>query len=242
MPPRAKKPDPSGELLVALLKTKADFAILQEQGWYRIPLASALSRWPPRWLAFYQPKAFGDEAYAVRHYGKIKSIQVVERQELFPLELPSALSKKQYYRIELESLEDRGTPIPSPRPRRLVFIPSTWNKFALAEQINDLFDDSPREDDLWAELKRLKIAADWQWVVETHAGILQLDFGLFCKNGQIDVETDADTWHTQPDQAQRDNQRSNAVENMGWNVLRFSTRQIRERMQDECLSAIQYQI
>jgi hypothetical protein len=30
-----------GEVLVALLKEKSDFHILQEQGWYRIPVASA---------------------------------------------------------------------------------------------------------------------------------------------------------------------------------------------------------
>ena len=54
-----------GEVLVALLKAKSDFFILQEQGWYRIPIASAPKRWPPRWLAFYQPKAFKEEAFTV---------------------------------------------------------------------------------------------------------------------------------------------------------------------------------
>jgi hypothetical protein len=47
-----------GEVLVALLKDVSDFAILRDQGWYRIPEASAPKNWPPKWLAFYQPKSF----------------------------------------------------------------------------------------------------------------------------------------------------------------------------------------
>ena len=47
--------DIKGEVLIALLKEKSDFAILQEQGWYRVPVKKAPKRWPPRWLAFYQP-------------------------------------------------------------------------------------------------------------------------------------------------------------------------------------------
>ena len=42
-----------GELLVAVLKRKRDLAILQKEGWYRIPVSTAPSRWPPRWIAFF---------------------------------------------------------------------------------------------------------------------------------------------------------------------------------------------
>ena len=57
-----------GEVLVAIMNNKSDFAIAREEGWYRIPVVSAdrflRSRWPPKWLAFYQTKVFEDEAYA----------------------------------------------------------------------------------------------------------------------------------------------------------------------------------
>jgi hypothetical protein len=88
-----RKSVPRGELLVALLKDKGDFAILQEQGWYRIPVASAPRPWPPRWLAFYLPRAFGpDAAYTIRYYGEVEDIKVVKRSDLFPNELNSARS------------------------------------------------------------------------------------------------------------------------------------------------------
>ena len=40
-----------GEVLVAIMNNKRDFAILQEQLWYRVPVDTAPKRWPPRWLA-----------------------------------------------------------------------------------------------------------------------------------------------------------------------------------------------
>ena len=43
----------NGEVLVSILKTKSDFAILQDQGWYRIPTSARIRHWPPKWLAFY---------------------------------------------------------------------------------------------------------------------------------------------------------------------------------------------
>ena len=154
---RKRKANPPGEMLVAILKEKSDFAILQEQGWYRIPVAHAPKRWPPTWLAFYQPKAFKEDAYRIRYYGQVADIQVVKRRELFPNEIPSLRSEQEYYRMQLHSLEEREQPIPSSRPRRLVFVTTTWEKFWLAEQINDLFDDSPMEDRLWGEFKKLSI-------------------------------------------------------------------------------------
>ena len=49
-----------GQVLVAIINDRRDFAIVREQNWYRIPVASAEKwlkhRWPPQWVAFYQTK------------------------------------------------------------------------------------------------------------------------------------------------------------------------------------------
>ncbi len=60
-----------GQVLVAIMNNQSDFARLRDELWYRIPVESAPKRWPPRWLAFYQTKVFGSEAYAVRYYGRV---------------------------------------------------------------------------------------------------------------------------------------------------------------------------
>ena len=239
MPKTNHKADPCGEVLVAILKDKSDFAILQEQGWYRIPVVHAPRRWPPKWLAFYQPKAFKEDAYRVRYYGEVADIQVVQRKELFPNELISAKSEQDYFRVQLKSLEERETPIPSSRPRRLVFVPTTWQKFSLAEQINDLFDDSPLEDRLWVEFKKLKIAAERQLGVQVTQQYYQLDFALFCNQGPVDIETDGDTWHAQKERIPLDNLRDNNLQSTGWHVLRFNGHHINEELGSYCFGKIQ---
>jgi very-short-patch-repair endonuclease len=234
-----KKSNESGEVLVAILKELSDFAILREQGWYRIPVRTAPRRWPPKWLAFYQPQVFGTDAYKIRYYGEVSNIRTVERKDLFPNEFASELSNRKYYQLELKSLEERPEPLTSLRARRLVFVPTTWEKFVLAEQVNDLFDDSPLEDRLWAEFKRMQMRAERQWRLQLKQIYYQLDFALFCNQGQIDIETDGDTWHARRERIPLDNQRDNDIQSAGWHVLRFNGQQIREQAKSYCISKIE---
>ncbi len=155
-----------GEVLVAILKSVSDFTILDEQGWYRIPVATAPKRWPPKWLAFYQLKAFGNDAYRIRFWGEVANIEIAKGKDLFPHKPNDSKANKRYFRLSLRILEELQTPIPSHRHRRLVFIPTTKFKFDHAAQINDLFHDSPLEDRLWEQFKNLDFRAERQWCMK----------------------------------------------------------------------------
>jgi len=227
-----------GELLVAIMNTPSDFEILKTQGWYRVPVDTAPKRWPPQWIAFYQTKVFGDEAHAVRYYGRVAKINRAPRHVLFPEEPENPKSGRLYHQVHIRSLEERHQPIISRRWRRIVFITTTWTKFAQADEINDLFDDSPLEDNLWQELKREKIQAERQWEFKHRDSRYTLDFALFCHDGSIDVETDGDTYHVTPEAAASDNQRNNALAAAGWQVLRFTGQQIRERSAEYCVPTV----
>lgn len=216
------------EVLIVLLRDLRDLAFLRDQGWYRIPVNSAPRRWPPQWLAFYLPKKFKEQAYSIPYYGRVKAIDEVSRAELFPHELPSPRSEKRYYRLEIEELKALPKPITSAHPRRLLFVPTTWQKFERAAQINDLFDDSPLEDRLWQELQQANISAERQWNVQVKKSIYRLDFAIFCRQGKVDVETDGDSWHQKPERAQADYRRQNDLESAGWHTLRFNSREINE--------------
>ena len=225
-------------MLVCLLKEKSDFTILLEQSWYRIPVKHAPKRWPPKWLAFYQPKAFGNDAYRIRYFAEVEEIITATRQDLFPYELPNPKSDQEYFKLQIKSLEEKSRPILSSRPRRLAFIPTTWLKFDIAEEINDLFDDSPLEDRLWLELKKLKIKAERQWLVQVKQQSYRLDFATFCVEGQLDIETDGDHWHANKEQIHVDNQRDNDLQSICWHVLRFNSHQVNEQMVDYCTGKI----
>ena len=66
--------DKRGEVLVAIMNNTADYAILQEKLWYRIPVASAPKRWLPQWMAFCDSKAFPKTAHSIHHYGRVDSV------------------------------------------------------------------------------------------------------------------------------------------------------------------------
>jgi very-short-patch-repair endonuclease len=235
--------DTRGEVLVAIMNNPLDLVIARDQHWYRIPVRSVDNllgeRWPPRWLAFYQTKIFGDEAYAVNYYARVLDIRQVFRRQLFPDEpQDDEKSQRRYYQLVLSPLQRLPQPILSRRWRRIVFIPTTWDKFVDAVEINDLYDESPLEDRLWAEFKRLKISAERREFVQVEQRLYALDFALYCASGKIDVETDGDTWHADPERIPLDNLRDNDLETVGWRVLRFNTHQIQEEMAEYCVPTV----
>jgi len=231
-----------GELLVAIINNQHDFNLAHDHHWYRIPVSSAekllKERWPPQWLAFYQTKIFGQEAHAVTYYAKVTEIRKVPRQQLFPDEQPNPKSRKWYYQLFFSPLQALPKPIYSRRFRRIVFIPTTVAKFFNAVEINDLYDESPLEDKLWSELKHLRIQAERQELVEIDDRYYILDFAVYCAKGNIDIETDGDTYHANSEKSAKDNIRNNNLEAAGWKVLRFTTFQIQEQMTEYCIRNI----
>ena len=159
-----------GEVLVAIVNNVHDFAVARDHHWYRVPIDNVEKRlkncWPPQWLAFYQTKDFGEEAYAVHYYARVLSLRERGRHDLFPDEPPNAKSHRRYYQLMLDHLQRLPTPIVSRRFRRVIFIPTTMMKLYTASELHDLWDESPLEDALWGELKRRDVVAERQEFVE----------------------------------------------------------------------------
>jgi very-short-patch-repair endonuclease len=231
-----------GEVLVAILKSQQDFEIARTQNWYRIPVENAdrllKRRWPPQWVAFYQPGKFLGQAFAVNYFAEVKNISTVRRSELFPDDSRDDRGEQWYYKIQFDQLKLLDTPIPSRRLRRIVFIPTTLRKLTIATEINDLFDDSPLENELWSALKKVRIFAERQEMVDVDDKRYYLDFAIYCAKGNLDVETDGDSWHANPERAPEDNRRDNDLNSAGWKVLRFSTLQVREQLSEYCVDTI----
>lgn len=226
----AATPIAGAEVLVSVVNSHRDLALIDNEGWYRIPVATAQKRWPPEWLAFYESANLGGSGQISR-YGKVAAIEQAAREELFPGEPAGNRAGKLYHRVRLEAVERLETPIVSKRPRSLVFIPTTLAKLRTATTINDLFDESPLEDRLWSEFRKAGLRAERQWLAEPMGVRYYLDFALFCKKGRINVETDGDTWHAGTENSSRDNERQNRLTLDGWRVMRYNSRQINETLQ-----------
>ena len=230
------------EVLVAILRDPADFQIAWERHWYRIPVTSVQKwlrkRWPPDWIAFYHPKIFGESAFGIHYYARVLDVRHVTWATLFPEEPAGPKSDIVYCQVLLDKLEPLPRPISSRRRRRIVFIPTTWKKLIAAAEVNDLYDESPLEDLLYAEFTRIRMPVERQEYVKISGREYFLDFAVYCVNGELNIETDGDLWHANPQRAPLDNLRDNDLETAGWRLLRFNGAQVREEMAEYCLPTI----
>jgi very-short-patch-repair endonuclease len=234
-------PNDHSKVLVTILNDIRALTRARDEHWYYIPWSSVqkwLRRWPPEWLAFYQTQIFGGEAFAVNYCCPVVGIRQVLRRDLFPEAPQHPRAKHPYVRVSLGPLENLQRPIRSARWRRITFIQTTWKKLRTADEINDLFDDSPLEDQLWFELKSRKLRAERQDFITAGGNDYALDFAFYCTGGKLDVETDGDTWHSDPKRIPEDNRRDNDLETSGWKLLRFNTAQINEQITDYCVPTI----
>lgn len=225
--------------LVGIVPRKELWPIIRKERWYHIPVAAA-----PRnvrrvhYVAFYFPAVFGEELqYRVWHYAPVKGIKIVRRIELFPDEPHHSMANQEYYQILLTQIRKLPHPIPSQRWRRIVHIPSTYDKLTRAREINDLYETSPLEDMMYKALRNEEIQPERQYYVKVGAKNYCLDFCVFCRGQNIDIECDGERYHTLPDALVRDRERNNELVSQGWSVLRFSGTQIRENLLD-CLKLI----
>lgn len=231
-----------GEVLVAIMNNSLDFSILREKLWYRIPISSKIKwlkdKWPPKWLAFYQTKEFGQDGYAISYYGRVLEIVEVYRWQLFPNEPNDEKSLRKYFQIRLASIERLPQPIRSRRRRRIIFIPTIWQKLVDAREINDLYDESRLEDLVWSEFKKWEISAERQELIDVDDRNYFLDFAIYCAKGKVAIEADGDFWHANPIKAEEDNVRDNDLKVSGWEVIHFGSNQIQEQMTSYCLPTI----
>ena len=246
-----KNPLPDHEpdtVLVALMNNPADFRLLKEKGWYRIPVGRHAPRivrdGSVQQIAFYQTKAFKNDPFTIRWYGEVSNIREVTRLELFP-DTPSNHKKinRRYYQLFVRNLRPLEKPIRSHRPRRLLFIPTSAKKFYGAmlqpqPEINQLFNESPLEDLLFNRLIKERIYPERQYVVENGSKKWRLDFAVFCKTTNLDIETDGMQYHySTTAQKLYDNTRNNDLHSKEWKALRFPTHEITDEM-DTVISKI----
>ncbi len=220
-------------VLVAIMNDRRDFTIAREKHWYRVPVRSAphnLRELRVEQLAFYFTKAFGDEAFSVQWFADVKRLSIVKRKELLPDEILDPRSDDDYFKIELSDLKKLPASIPSKRQRRVVFIQTTRSRLKHAEELNDLYHESPLEEMLWKGFKAENIPAERQFFVKKKNGWFALDFAVFCKDRNLDIECDGDEFHQKPARVKQDKKRLRALEGLGWSVLPFVSSDIFVRL------------
>ena len=124
-------------VLVAILNSQRDWARVQDEGWYRIPLSHAPeSTTEAAVLAFYFTKAFEDDKWAIHYYAPIQGHELACRRDLIPSEPDHPRAGQWYYKLQLGPLQHKLPPIVSARWRRIAFIVTSGDRFMHAAEIN----------------------------------------------------------------------------------------------------------
>ncbi|MCB9422655.1 MAG: hypothetical protein H6667_22825 [Ardenticatenaceae bacterium] len=179
---------PEDRVLVAYLPRPSDFAIVQNEGWYRIPQQFAPKGLYAEYFAFYFGRHFGAEKWAIHYFASNLGHELTTRLALFPDEPEHPRAQDWYYKVQLGPLQRLERPILSLRWRRVTFIHTTWDRFTNAVEINDLFiDGDVFVDRLYAALKERGIQAERNYRVGEPGPAYEVALAVFGEHGRIDI-------------------------------------------------------
>ncbi len=178
------------EVLIGVMNRPKDFALARDAGWYRIPQAHA-----PRSvehaavLAFYFTAAFPQDKWSIAWYAEIRGYELVRRRDLLPDEANHPRADEPYYKLQIGPLIRREPPIPSLRWRRISFIETTWDRFAAAQEINDLFVSGA--DGLYVTLKESGFFPERDYLLREGDFTYQIDLAIPCQQGTVAIVMEA---------------------------------------------------
>lgn len=179
---------PEDRVLVAYLPRPADFVMMQNEGWYRIPQRHVPKGLYAEYIAFYFSRHFANEKWAIHYYAPCLGHELVTRLALLPNEPNHPHANDLYYKVQLGPLQRLERPIISLRWRRITFIHTTWDRFVDAAEINDLFvEGGDYVDRLYIALKDKGIPAERQYRVEEAGDVYEVALTVLCVNGRIDI-------------------------------------------------------
>jgi hypothetical protein len=181
---------PEDRVLVAYVPRPADFALIQQEGWYRVPQQHMPKGLYAEYFAFYFGRHFGPEKYAIHYFATQEGYELVTRLDLLPDQPDHPRAHDFYYKVQLGPLEKLARPIVSLRWRRVTFIHTTWDRFQDAQEINDLFvEGGEYVDRLYATLKERGIRSERNYQLKEGGAVYEIPMTVFCRNGRrIDIQ------------------------------------------------------
>jgi len=177
---------PEDRVLVAVMNNRRDFERVRDQGWYRIPAKHApQSTSESDYVAFYFTKAFGEERWAIHWYAPVRGHELARRRELLPGEPDHPRANRVYYKLQLGPLERLEPPIISLRWRRVTFIETTWDRFQMAQEINELY--ASGADGLFVTLKDMGLTPEREFPLREAGAEYVVDLAIPCNDGTLAI-------------------------------------------------------
>jgi len=140
-------------VLVCLMPKPRDMEIARLLGWYRIPLRTAPKVISVDYLAFYQPKSFGERGGQIEYLAPVQGHELSTRGELLREEADHPHANEEYYKVQIGTLEKLKLPIKADQWKRLTFLYTTGEYLLKAKLLNDLVVKADERILLWKSLR-----------------------------------------------------------------------------------------
>jgi len=170
--------DHEERVLVAVVKSPADWERIRDEHWYRIPVARAPRQLAVQYLAFYHTARFPELRWQVRFYAPVLRYSVLSRRELLPKEPDHPRADALYYRVELGVLAALPHPVPSQRLRRITFISTTLGRLLRAQDVAELWPREMARDRLWRALRMREIDARRNYTIREGGASYRADLAI----------------------------------------------------------------
>jgi hypothetical protein len=218
------------QMLVGMMPRVADLSVARDRGWYRIPQNMVREWTSPSHVAFYFGSAFGSEAGQIRYYAEAWHADIVKRIEMFPSQPRHPRAQENYLRVHLGEVLKRHTPILSRRRRRLVLLPTTWERFVVATDLNELVGGDADEDAFYGSMDAEGLRPERAYHVRGANAYQLTDYALFCRNGNIGIDVEGSTVSRNAFLQRRPNEDAPPIRS--WESIRLSRFDIARRRDD----------
>ena len=189
---------PDDRVLVVIMNNKKDWAIVQDEGWYRIPAKHAPDCVPQvDYLAFYFTAKFGSDKWAIHYYAPVMGHELVRRKDLFPAKANHPRAGEWYYQMMLGPLQHKLPPITSHKWRRITFIETTGDRFENALEMNDLFDKQSPLGRLYVTLKEEGYTVEQYWHLAENQAEYVVDLAVETTGGWLGIQFNEDASKTE---------------------------------------------
>jgi hypothetical protein len=181
--------NPEDRVLVGVINRKRDFEALRRERWYRIPHKRMPQGVHADYLAFFlSGRVFKEQSGGIHYFAAVAGLELAYRRDLLPAEADHPRAGEVYYRVALGDILAKEPPVLNPSRRAISFIYTTWDRFAHAAQISDLYSEADYlVDRIYHALRSRGLSSQRGWEIEADA----LDFApglrILCESGPLEA-------------------------------------------------------
>ena len=95
------------------------------------------------YIAFFlSGTVFGYQSGSIAYYARRAGVELVRRRDLIASESQHPRANNLYFNVAIDNLCVKSPNIPNISKRRFAFIRTTWDRFAEAKSLEDLYSDA----------------------------------------------------------------------------------------------------